>query len=128
MRSPVSFCRILGAVLIVGLAAVAHGQTSVIDGDVNAFATYARNYNLVTLGNATLNGSSDSQGGIAVGGNLAINGAWTIASTYSDSPDPSLFLNGQLSLTSSTTYENIGYMSAQNLTGGWSFASKDLSE
>jgi choice-of-anchor A domain-containing protein len=124
----VSFCRILGAVLMAGMVAAARGQTSVIDGDVNAFATYARNYNLVTLGNATLGGSSDTQGGIAVGGNLAINGAWTIASTYSDSPDPSLFLNGQLSLTSSTTYENNGYMSAKNLTGGWSFASKDLSE
>ncbi len=113
--------RVLGAVLGLGMAAVARGQVSVIDSDVNAFAAYARNYNLISLGNVDLSGSSDTQGGIAVGGNLSISGAWTIASTFSDSPDPSLFLNGQLSLGGNTTYENNGYASTKNLTGTWTW-------
>jgi choice-of-anchor A domain-containing protein len=133
-----SFRLLLGAALAAGAGAAAHAQGVI--SDVNAFATYARNWNLVTLGNATFSGSSDTQGGIAVGGNLSVSGSWVFASNNSDTPDPSLFLNGQLSLSGSTDYQNNGYASMVNLTNSttgtgshavtttYSFANKSLTE
>jgi choice-of-anchor A domain-containing protein len=120
-----------GLALAIGAAGVAHA-TSVVS-DLNTFSADVRNYNLVTLGNATLNGSSDTQGGIAIGGNLAINGAWTIASNEGDDPNAALYINstGTLTLSGTTTLNN-GFASIASATtgNGWTWNSpngKDLS-
>lgn len=117
--------------LAIGAAGAVHASSVV--SDLSSFSADVRNYNLVTLGNATLNGSSDTQGGIAIGGNLTIGGSWTIASNSSDDPNPSLYINstGTLSLNG-TTYLNNGFASIASATtaNGWTWNSpnqKDLS-
>jgi choice-of-anchor A domain-containing protein len=120
-----------GLALAIGAAGAVHASSVV--SDLAAFSGDVRNYNLVTLGNATLNGSSDTQGGIAIGGNLAINGAWTIASNEGDDPNASLYINstGTLTLSGTTTLNN-GFASIASATtaNGWTWNSpngKDLS-
>ena len=119
-------CRgaIAAAIAATGLA---HAQS--LTQDINAFATDTGQYNLVVFGGATLNGSSDTQGGIAVEGNLAIGGSWTLASQVAAGSNPSLYLGGSLSL-SGTTYLNNGYASTPALKSAqwtWNSSQKQLS-
>jgi choice-of-anchor A domain-containing protein len=118
------------AALLAAFAARGRAQSTLQE--LNYFANYSDTYNLISFGNVALNGSSDTQGGIAVGGNLSIGGSWTIASTYSTDPDPSLFVAGSLSIGSGTM-ENEGYATLTGITTGtasnqwtWSSSAKKL--
>jgi len=108
-------------------AGIAHAQT--VTQDLNNFAIDTGQYNLVVFGNTTLNGSSDTGGGIAVEGNLSIGGAWTIASQVSAGSNPSLYVSGSLTL-SGISYLNNGYASTPGLsskTWSWNSSQKQLS-
>ena len=123
MKLSAPFRNLLCAVLTCGAAEAVRAQ-AVLTTDVNGFASDVRNYNLVSLGNATFTGSSDTQGGIAVGGNLSIAGGWTIGSTYSDDPNPELYLNSTGTLTMGGTVDlNTGFASIASATtaNGWTF-------
>jgi len=122
MNALAHFRAALWSVLAILVGGAAFGQSVVTD--VGTFANDVRNYNLITLGNATLSGSSDTQGGIAIGGNLTFGGSWTIASNVGtgSATDPSLYVNGQMTL-SGTDYLNNGYASTPNLTGSWNWNS-----
>ncbi len=106
----------------MGLAALAHGQ-AVTEQALAAYDYYTRNYNVVTFGNLTLNGTH-TDGGIAVGGNLTVSNGAIIA--MQDSPsigsDPSLYVNGQITLAGNAQI-NRGYVSTPNLSNSltWTY-------
>ncbi len=102
------------ALLAALTAGVAHAQTLIED--LNSFATDTGQYNLITFGNATLSGSSDTQGGIAIGGSLTIGGSWTIASQTGAGSNPSFYVNGSTLSLSGNTQLNNGYASAPNVS------------
>jgi len=95
------------------------------------FASDVGNYNLISLGNTTFNAGTDTYGGLAVYGNLTIDGATTIAQQPSLSgsngnqegfvlsTDPTLYVNGQLTLSAGVSL-NSGYASLPNVTDSWS--------
>lgn len=116
------------ALVAVFSAGLARAQT--LMQDLNDFASDTGQYNLVAIGDVTLNGSSDTQGGIAVGGSLSIGGSWTIASQSGAGADPSLYVAGSVSL-SGVTYVNNGYASLPGLSSSqwtWNSGQKVLSE
>lgn len=107
---------------LLGLAALAHGQ-AVTEQALAAYDYYTRNYNVVTFGNLTLNGTH-TDGGIAVGGNLTVSNGAIIA--MQDSPsigtDPSVYVNGQITLAGNAQI-NRGYVSTPNLSNSltWTY-------
>jgi choice-of-anchor A domain-containing protein len=120
MRSWVSVCRfVLPAVLTVGV-----GRAQTLIDDLDNFATDTSQYNLMAFGNVSLEGSSDTQGGIAVGGSLTIGGSWTIASQSAPGSDPSLYLAGSsLSLSGTSDVDN-GYAAMHALSSrSWKWKS-----
>jgi choice-of-anchor A domain-containing protein len=117
------------AVLAAGGAARAKAQLSqsTLMTDLNDYSSLTQDYNLVALGNLTLGANgSDTQGGIAVEGTAAITGPWTIASDAPLNSDPTLFVNGQLTLSggSSPVHLNNGYATLSTQTG-WSWSSSN---
>jgi choice-of-anchor A domain-containing protein len=110
---------ILGAALLACLGSV---RALTIDDSVVDFSQDVRNYNLVSLGNASFTNYGDTQGPIAVKGNLSLSGG-SIAnnsSSFTASSDPTLYVAGQLTLSGSTQL-NSGYASTPALTGSWSW-------
>lgn len=85
-----------------------------------AYDYYVRDYNVLTFGNLTLNGTH-TDAGIAVGGNLTVGGS-VISMQSSASTNPALYVNGQISLTGSSQFNN-GYVSAPNLSNAltWTY-------
>jgi choice-of-anchor A domain-containing protein len=124
-RSPLFFRLVCAAFFAV---AAARAQAQSVAQDLQNFVTYSDTYNLITFGNTTLGGSSDTQGGIAVGGNLSLGGSWTIASQVSADPNPSLYVAGQLTLNG-TSMQNNGYASLPGLNPNdwtWNSSQKEL--
>ncbi|MBI2512865.1 MAG: choice-of-anchor A family protein [Opitutae bacterium] len=109
-----------GAAVLLGLAAVAVRAQTVTDQALAAYDYYARDYNVVTFGNLTLN-STHTDAGIAVGGNLTVGGS-VISMQSTASTDPALYVNGQIALTGSSQFNN-GYASTPNLSNAltWTY-------
>jgi choice-of-anchor A domain-containing protein len=107
---------------LLGLAAWVRAQT-VNEQALAAYDYYTRNYNVVTFGNLTLNGTH-TDGGIAVGGNLTVSNGAIIA--MQDSPsigaDPALYVNGQITLAGNAQF-NRGYAATPNLANSltWTY-------
>ncbi len=90
---------------------------------VYSFDSLVRNYGAVVMNDASLTNYGDTWAGLAVGGNLSLNGG-SIAihsDLYAASSDPTLYVNGQLSLSGDTQL-NSGYAATPNLTGTWTFS------
>lgn len=106
-------------VSFLGLTALAHAQV-VTEQALAAYDYYVRDYNVVTFGNLTLNGTH-TDAGIAVGGNLTVGGS-VISMQSSASTNPALYVNGQITLTGSSQFNN-GYVSAPNLSNAlaWTY-------
>lgn len=98
---------------------IGHGQT-VTEQALATFDSAVRDYNIVTFGNLSLNGTH-TDAGIAVGGNLTIGGS-VLAMQSTSSTNPSLYVNGQISLTGSSQLNN-GYASTPNLSSAltWTY-------
>lgn len=114
---------LIGAVVLsAGLTPLARAQT-VTQQALAAYDYYTRNYNVVTFGNLSLNGTH-TDGGIAVGGNLTVNNGAIIA--MQDSPsigsDPALYVNGQITLAGNAQL-NRGYAATPNLSNSltWTY-------
>ncbi len=105
------------------MAGTARAQTAGLD--VGQFAQLVRNYNLVTFGDANLTmDSQDTQGPLAIGGNLTVGGAVPFVnfSQFSSSADPTLYVNGTLAVSNGVTAMlNNGYASLTGAanTGSW---------
>ena len=113
--------RLLLAVLIFGAAGRGVAQTYVAG--VDGFDSLVRNYNAVVFNDASFANYGDTWAGLAVGGNLSLNGG-SIAihsDLYAATSDPTLYVNGQLSLSGDTQL-NSGYASTPNLTGTWTYS------
>ncbi len=126
LMRPGRFRTLVCGLLVAGAAGRAQAQS--VAQDVDNFATYSESYNLITFGNTTFGGSSDTQGGIAVGGNLSLGGSWTIASQVGAGSNPSLYVAGQVTL-SGTSMLNNGYASLPALNPGdwtWNGTQKEL--
>jgi len=98
----------------------------VADTDVTQFAKLVRNYNLVAFGNADLTFiNNDTQGPLAVGGNLTVGGVPLVNfGQFATSSDPTLYVQGQLSVTNNTTAQlNNGYSSLPGMVGQGSWDS-----
>jgi len=80
-----------------------------------------RDYNVITFGNLTLNGTH-TDGGVAVGGNLSVGSGTVLAmhSVAATSANPSLYVNGQITLTGGGQLNN-GYASTPNLSNAVSW-------
>lgn len=121
MRGLPYVLRMILAVLALGTAGRAFAQTYVAE--VYSFDSLVRNYDAVVFNNASLTSYGDTWAGLAVGGNLSLSGgAIAIHSDlYTASSDPTLYVNGQLTLNGDTQL-NSGYASTPNLTGTWTFS------
>ena len=98
---------------------VAHAQTTLTSAVVQ-FDTLTQGYNLISLGNASFSNYGDTQGALAVAGNLTLQGAGQIAEHYSAGSKPSLYVSGQLNLDSGqqTRLKN-GYAYLPSVSGSW---------
>lgn len=78
---------------------------------VSDFDTLMREYNLVSLGNASISGN-DTWGGLAVAGNLTLNSVpvANLSSVSNTGSDPTLYVSGQLILNGDSQLNN-GYAS-----------------
>lgn len=92
-----------------------------------SFDQKVRDYNLISFGNATLSGGQDLEAGLAVKGNLTLNGSWSIGShpgEFDENTDPTLYLSGGLTILSGSTVKlESGYASMQNIGSGWTWNS-----
>lgn len=122
MRFAVRALLLCAVVLSVGLSTQLRAQT-VSEQALAAYDYYSRNYNVVTFGNLSLNGTH-TDGGIAVGGNLTVNNGAIMA--MQDSPsigsDPALYVNGQITLAGNAQF-NRGYAATPNLSNSltWTY-------
>lgn len=115
-------------IAVLGGRATAHAQS--VGLALANFDADVRNYNLISLGNASFNGVSDTQMGIAIGGNLTVtNNGLGIAnqgSTYGLTGDPTLYLAGSMTVSGGENVMlNSGYASTPGLTSanGWTWNS-----
>ena len=114
----------VGIVLCASLSSSVRAQ--VADTDVAQFAQLVRNYNLVTFGDANLTFiNNDTQGPLAVGGDLSVGGVPLVNfGQFANSSDPTLYVQGKLSVTNNTTAMlNNGYASLPGMAGQGSWDS-----
>jgi choice-of-anchor A domain-containing protein len=86
--------------------------------DVTTLKTDYSSFNLISLGTTSLSSFSDTQGGLAVNGNLTLDGSGSIATqpgNVGTNSNPSLYVTGSLSLNS-TVMINSGYASLPGLS------------
>lgn len=88
-------------------------------------------YNLISFGNTTFGGNyGDTQGALAVNGNLTMHGTGQIAEhAGAGAGKPSLYVTGELNLDSGqyTRLKN-GYAYLPNATGTWNSSTKELTK
>jgi hypothetical protein len=110
------YTRILAlTTMMVGLALRLGAQTAAQQA-VSSYDGLIQNYNLITFGNATLDNYGDTQGGLAIGGNLTLSSAGSIATDIGNTSTPTLYVNGQLSLQNNAqTYLSNGFASTPNV-------------
>lgn len=98
---------------------------------VAAFDQLTQGYNLISFGNASFGGNyGDTQGALAVNGNLTMQGTGQIAEhAGAGAGKPSLYVTGQLNLDSGqyTRLKN-GYAYLPNATGTWNSSTKELTK
>ncbi len=121
---PTSHFRSIAALFAaLAVTAVASAQVTVVNQAVHDFDTLVRNYNLISLGNASFgSGYGDTEGPIAVQGNLSLNGGsiGNQPGKYGATSDPTLYVGGSLTMNGFTTI-NTGYASTPNVGGGFSW-------
>lgn len=121
--------RRFAAFLALGAFLAAAGVLRALDAaaSVVSYDSLVRNYNLITFGNATFSNYGDTEGGIAVGGNLTLTGnSGVIANQpakFGLTSDPTLYVAGQLN-SGVYTDLNSGYASLPNATG-WTWNGND---
>ncbi len=121
--------RLLSAALSAG--ALSSGLFgALVDSSLVQFDEAVRNYNLISFGNASFARYGDTEGGLAVGGNLFLDGGAIAAQPgkFTPSADPTLYVAGQLSINQNATLES-GYASINalsNLSWSWNGLDKRL--
>jgi len=98
---------------------------------ISQFDANVRNYNLISFGDTILAQSQDTEGTLAVGGDLWIKGGGTtpLANNYgTGSADPAVYVKGQLRLNAGSILQsNNGSISLPNQVGSsWNAADRRL--
>lgn len=111
--------RLLGGLLCVAASLPAQ---ILVDQAVAQFDQLVRNYNLISFGNASFTNFGDTEGPLAVGGNLYLDGGsvGNSPAKYGLTSDPTLYVSGQLTLNN-FTHLNSGYASTPGLDGGYAW-------
>jgi len=112
VTSPVKLLSLLLAVAAMSLGSL---RAQSVASALYNFETEVRNYNLVALSSTattTFSSYGDTEGGIAVNGNLSISGG-SIDDQVSTTPNPSLFVSGTLTLNGNTQL-NAAYASVSS--------------
>lgn len=121
MRASVPRHILVFALLFLG-GVMAAAQTTALQA-LASYDSLVRDYNVITFGNLTLNGTH-TDGGIAVGGNLSLGSGTVLAmhSVAATSSNPSLYVNGQVVLNGGAQLNN-GYASTPNLSNSvaWTY-------
>ncbi|CAM2973720.1 collagen-binding domain-containing protein [Rariglobus hedericola] len=100
-----------------------------LEQQIATFDQLTSGYGVMTMGNATVGGNyGDTQGGIAVGGNLTISGGDSQWAEHSSAGSkPTFYVAGQLNLTGNQEIRiKNGYAYLPNATGTWNAADKRL--
>lgn len=113
--------RIWFAAVLTVAAVVCVKAQSVVEA-VNTFDQLIRNYNLITFGDASFKQYGDTEGPIAVRGNLYLDGGSIAAHPhkFGVTNDPTLYVGGQLTMRNTVNLES-GFASLPNLTGNWTW-------
>jgi choice-of-anchor A domain-containing protein len=123
----------LALVALAGSAAAplwATGSPTVLQ-QLDTFQADLRNYNVISFANSNFTNFGDTQGPLAIKGNLYLDGGTVAAqgSNFGVTSDPTLYVTGQLTLNG-TTNLNAGYASLPGLTASawsWNATEKQLS-
>ncbi|QYM78594.1 choice-of-anchor A family protein [Horticoccus luteus] len=115
--------------LVISLGAAAPSlRAGLVDQGVSDFDTLVRNYNLIAFGDAEFTSYGDTEGPLAIRGDLTLNGAGAIAtqpSKYVPDTNPTLYVSGNLHLNAYTDLQS-GYASTPNATGTWDATQRRL--
>jgi len=89
---------------------------------VASFDKLVRSYNLISLGNASFTSYGDTEGALAVAGNLSLDGGSVATKTPAAGvgPAPTLYVGGNLTLNGTTSLSS-GYAATPALGGSWSW-------
>ncbi|MCF3648518.1 choice-of-anchor A family protein [Synoicihabitans lomoniglobus] len=120
-------CPHFSAVGLAFIAAFSLRAQTAVEQSISQLDGLLRNYNLISLGNATFSGSQDTHGGMAISGDLFIGSGTAIAQRpdlFQPGSDPSLYVGGQLT-TNGTFHLDSGHASLPNLAGGWTYTPVD---
>jgi choice-of-anchor A domain-containing protein len=123
MREPIRPVVAAGVLLLSAVAA----RATLLDAALVQFDQNVRNYNLVSFGNASFTSYGDTEGGLAVAGNLSLDGGALAAQPgkFGLTSDPTLYLGGALSLKN-TAYLQSGYASiSAAANAGWIWSAVD---
>lgn len=109
--------------LLILLSATVASTAATVESALVQFDQSVRNYNLISFGNASFVQYGDTEGGLAVGGNLFLDGGAVAAHPHKFglTSDPTLFVGGQLSVNSTAMLQS-GYASIAalgNLSWSW---------
>ena len=85
-----------------------------VNQQVASFESLVSNYNVITVGNATFNGTH-TDGAVAVGGNLNLNGSDIVLHSNTLNSNPAIYVKGQINLSGSDSKLLSGYAYAPNM-------------
>lgn len=123
MRHPLCFTVLAGALCLT----TATARATLLDAAVAQFDQNVRNYNLISFGNASFTSYGDTEGGLAIAGNLSLDGGAIAAQPgkFGLTNDPTLYLGGSLSVNN-TAYLQSGYAAINSVANpGWSWSAID---
>ena len=124
--------RLLLAAFAAGAAVpLARAVATSLATELETFQTDVRNYNVISFGNSTFTNFGDTQGPLAIGGNLTLDGGTVAAQpgNFGVDSDPTLYVAGQLTLSGETQLDS-GYASTPALDCSWMWnaSTKTLSD
>lgn len=111
----------------IALLATVAASATVVDSALVQFDQSVRNYNLVSFGNASFTSYGDTEGGLAVGGNLFLDGGVIAAqpNKFGLTSDPTLMVAGTLQVNHNAMLQS-GYAAiAAQPNSGWSWNAND---
>ncbi len=117
--------RVLASALLASAPLLSYSAT--VGSALMQFDQNVRNYNLISFGDAAFYSYGDTEGGLAVQGNLFLDGGAIAAMPHKFllNGDPTLYVGGALSV-SNTAYLQSGYASlSASANGAWNWSGVD---
>lgn len=119
-----SFRSKLSLALLTAAGALPLNAALTVNQAIDNYDALIRDYNLITFGDATIRSFGDVEGGLAIGGNLNIDGGEVATkSTFANGAaytDPTLYVKGSLNVNGTLKLQN-GFASTPAVPSGWSW-------